>query len=610
MPSSAEHHGRQSWRAGAVLAGAAVLFAATTAAALPPPTIGGRDDLESLFTTPISSSPDGRLVLYKVKRRGAFELRLRNTAGGSANDRLLDRSSDSQLASSWRPDGKALAFLEAPGHNQQFRLWLVDVPAGQRRRLAAPVTRNAALPLTWNGDGSAFTYVVQDGENVVVVVTPATDRYLRLPTPVAPTSEPAWTPDGRSVAVVPAQAENAVWILDARTGEVQRRLTVIEGEGAVRQVAFAAGSGLLLATARGRNDQHFSLRAVPRAGGAAVMLAAPDADVSDPLVAADGRIIYRVDQGGELLLRVIAPGGGAPLPLGPQTGTVAVRSLARGGPTATIHHTGRSSPPVLLSLHLASGRRRVLFRAPVVSSGPAPRPTAIPGEDGRRVPAILWAGSAAPPRQRPLLLTLVGGHGHSLLAWDPAMTLASRAGFDILAVDVRGSRGLGASWEKGTFPEAVADVLLARRHAVEALGYPASQVVLFGSSYGAALACAAWATAPAAFSGAVLLAYVPPPSPIAAATGPLGPVIAFHGVNDYGQSPAQARLGISALLGAGQANSVEMHALPREGHQFHRLESWAEVAARLTTLRDELTGRCAGCAWTRTEPPATTDRPR
>jgi dipeptidyl aminopeptidase/acylaminoacyl peptidase len=59
-------------------------------------------------------------------------------------------------------------------------------------------------------------------------------------------------------------------------------------------------------------------------------------------------------------------------------------------------------------------------------------------------------------------------------------------------------------------------------------------------------------------------------------------IVAFHGENDIALAPAQARRLLITRFGA---DAVERFVeLPREGHSFRRVESWARVYAALLAL--------------------------
>ncbi|WP_131736272.1 amidohydrolase family protein [Actinomadura roseirufa] len=160
-------------------------------------------------------SPDGRSLLYCTDKGGL-----------AAVHRLhLDAGGDEEVAAGLvhpvpSPDGARLAC-----HDLEGNLLLLDPAAGTRRHLARPLTAHE-LPgtPTWSPDGRFVAFCdrnrlnqrFREGYNLIRVIDTGTGAETRhLPADHQSLSDrvacgPAWSPDGRWMALV---TESALWLL-------------------------------------------------------------------------------------------------------------------------------------------------------------------------------------------------------------------------------------------------------------------------------------------------------------------------------------------------------------------------------------------------------------
>ncbi|WP_049579897.1 amidohydrolase family protein, partial [Streptomyces sp. SBT349] len=177
-------------------------------------------------------TPDGAGLVFADDRDGLFAVRRRDLRSGA--EEVLAGGGRTFPALS--PDGRRLACLSMAGD-----LLVVDLDSGEERVLARPLS-GGGLPgaPSWSPDGSHIALCdrnrlsqrFREGYNLIRVVDAGTgEDALHAIAPHTSLSDryasgPAWSPDGRWMAVV---AESALWLLpvlpDGTPDGAPRRLT-------------------------------------------------------------------------------------------------------------------------------------------------------------------------------------------------------------------------------------------------------------------------------------------------------------------------------------------------------------------------------------------------
>jgi dipeptidyl aminopeptidase/acylaminoacyl peptidase len=533
---------------------------------------------------PVSLSPSGAFVLVKSMHATDFELEVRRRRDDGVVAR--DRAGDTQLAPTWRFDDGALAFLADHDGDQRYRPFVLDIASGERRAID-PAPSSEATALRWEPRGTRIAYLVAERgtrERKVAVV----DTAAAAPAPVIALDglfEHAgfvWSPDGGSLAGVSQASPSTVVIGNSRHAAT-RRVRVAE-DGEIRSLAWSGDGARLLLTLRRSTDEYFGLVEVSAETGDLLREVHAGGDITGPLYVPGDGLAFHVNDDGEVGVYICRARCDERRRIGPGDGTSSITGFSPDGAIAWVLHTGRVSPPALFGVELDSGAMMALHAARTEAADGAIAGERIDVEslDRRRVPAYLWRARNLDGRAPAALIRVHGGPtGQSMRTWDPAIQLLAQHGVHVISVNYRGSSGYGARFEHATVhgdTERAFDVIAARNFAERQLGVPPERIVLLGHSYGARLVAEAVHRDPRPVGAVVLLSYVQapaaPPDPAARTR-----VVAVHGENDVALAPAQARrllverFGIDAL-----ERFVE---LPREGHTFRRVESWARVYAAL-----------------------------
>jgi Tol biopolymer transport system component len=169
-------------------------------------------------------SPDGRRIAYLRNAGNESEIWVTPAEGGGR--RVLERHVLGYPESlSWSPDGRHVAFVGSPAGDVTGAAVLVANANGSRRRAITAVTPQLDDPtlgfVKWAPTGTqvAFLRWAADGSGSASLCVAGLRGGERVLVPEAPISDFAWSPDGRLLAYVAADA-STLWIL--RTDGSQR----------------------------------------------------------------------------------------------------------------------------------------------------------------------------------------------------------------------------------------------------------------------------------------------------------------------------------------------------------------------------------------------------
>jgi serine/threonine protein kinase len=193
-------------------------------------------------------SPDGRYVAYIQREANAASLWIRQTATGSNVQIVPPEAGINLLGATVTPDGSFVDFVRNQPGQPGSSLWRAPFLGGTPRRLIDDVSS----PPDWSPDGQRLVFVRMNATNGMdsLVVTGrdgADERVLATRRRPAlfyngnragnPSVRPAWSPDGRTIALYGAVAGGS-------EGVTQQQMIFVDvATGAERVVSLAAVGG-------------------------------------------------------------------------------------------------------------------------------------------------------------------------------------------------------------------------------------------------------------------------------------------------------------------------------------------------------------------------------
>ncbi|HEU5188052.1 MAG TPA: S9 family peptidase [Methylomirabilota bacterium] len=425
-------------------------------------------------------SPDGaRLAFVSERERGKKgQLMVMPVEGGEAL--ALTQLRNGVAAPAWSPDGTRLAFVSRVGGWQ-------EPESEEERKKSRPARVVTTLKYRFNGEG-----FIHDRPTHVFVVPAAGGAPAQLTSGDCPDSDPAWSPDGHSIAFVSARHEDRdyddatdLWMVPAAGGTPRR---VTDTIGPAMHPAFSPDGRTLAYLGRrhqnefGRNVRVFT---VPVEGGAPRSLT----DVLDrscapldlaPIWSADGAwLTFAAEDAGALSVYRVRAAGGAPAPervIGGERAVMGV-SAATDGTLAFVVTDPVTPPEVATCAADGSGERHLTdfnaaWRAEVALARPERFRFKRAGltVDGWIMKPV---GFTAEGRY-PGLLNIHGGP-HAQYGWVffDEFQVQAGAGYAVVYTNPRGSQGYGEAftravvgdWGGGDFADVMAGLDEALRRA-------------------------------------------------------------------------------------------------------------------------------------------------
>ncbi len=452
-------------------------------------------------------SPDSQWVAYAVRTRMLKEdkneqrLWMVATRGGDAIPLTAEGVSSSHPR--WSLDGKFLAFLSARngGKNQ---VWLLNRLGGEAVRLTEAA--QGVNDFEWSPDSTRLVLILQDPKPEDLEA--AKDKDKDKPAPAKPKSpspfvidrlqfkqdtvgyldrrrthlyvfdvaaksttqvtsgdfddsDPAWSPDGRSLAFTSnrstpdpdATRDTNIWVVAANNTDKGAHLAQITtNPGADNSPAWSPdGKWITFVTQLDTHLFYYATRHLaisPAAGGQArVLTLSFDRSVHRPRFSADGQAIYFIaeDDGAQNLCRIAVSGGEIARPIG---GRLTVDSYSLGKDGSVAAQVGVSERPDEIYFTSGSGLTRLTKTNDALISQlklSEPEYDHFKSKDGTEVAGYLYRPlDYTAGKKVPTLLNPHGGPvGQYTASFDHLVQLYVANGYAVLRPNPRGSSGYG-----------------------------------------------------------------------------------------------------------------------------------------------------------------------
>jgi dipeptidyl aminopeptidase/acylaminoacyl peptidase len=461
-------------------------------------------------------SPDGQWVAYAVRTKMLKEdkneqrLWMVSTHGGDPLPMTAEGVSSSHPR--WSPDGKYLAFLSSRNAGKS-QVWLLNRLGGEAVRLTE--TAQGANDFEWSPDSTRLVLVLQDPKPEDVEAAKDKDKDKPAPKPKTPPpfvidrlqfkedtvgyldrrrphlyvfdvaaksltqvtagdyddNEPAWSPDGKSLAFTSNRStpdpdrnfNTDIWVVAADNTDKGAHLTQITTNlGADRSPAWSPdGKWIAFVSQTDVKAIDYAthhLAIAPSAGGEEkVLTLAFDRSVRRPRFSADGRSIYFLaeDDGAQNLCRIAVNGGEVTRPIG---GRLSVGTYSLGKDGAVAAQIGMSDRPDEIYLSSGSDLTRLTKTNDALISQLKLSQTEyvrFKSKDGTQVAGYLYKPLDYTPGEKvPTLLNPHGGPvGQYTASFDHLVQLYAANGYAVLQPNPRGSSGYGQKFCEAIFAD-------------------------------------------------------------------------------------------------------------------------------------------------------------
>jgi dipeptidyl aminopeptidase/acylaminoacyl peptidase len=459
------------------------------------------------FLPALAVSPDGRTVAYSADDGGQFHLWTTPLDGGAPTQRTAD-DAQSVRAMAWSPDGARLAFTADREGDEQHQVHLFDVASGETTRISSADGRQHVLAADpFDPTGRFLAYAGNDRDESVQDVLIAdldTGDVRRIASQAGVLAFPvAFSPDGRSllVGLIRSNTDGDTAVVDLTEDEPEFRiLTAHEGEAQHLPNGWTPdGSGTLVLTDAGRE---FRALVTWHLDGTSEQVHAPDHDIDAVELSRDGTTLLWIVNEDAVHVPYVARLDAVDdrRRLAGHDGVLDAVALSADGSTAVALAASGTRPMELVTIDLGTGTMAYLTdsRPPgLLAVEPvAPRLIAYPTHDGRDVPAWLYLPTGEGPHG--VVLSIHGGpeaQEQARYNYSGLYQYLLANGVGVLAPNVRGSSGYGASYQKLIHRDWGGGDLGDFEHAVRYLRgldrIDDDRIAVFGGSYGgfAALSC-------------------------------------------------------------------------------------------------------------------------
>lgn len=220
------------------------------------------------------------------------------------NARIIAESSQPLMSPAWSPDGRRLAYVSFEGN--QSAIYVQTLRTGTRERVSARVGINGAPAFSPDGRTLALALSREEGNLDIYTLDLATQVLRRITEHSAIDTEPAWSRDGRSLYFTSDRTGSPqVYRVTAEPGSRAERITY---EGTYNTRPRVSPDGTLLAVVH-RNQARDRIAIVDPVTRLTTELSRGQLDESPSFAPNGAMIIYATRDGGQGVLAAVSTDG-------------------------------------------------------------------------------------------------------------------------------------------------------------------------------------------------------------------------------------------------------------------------------------------------------------
>jgi len=470
----------------------------------------------------LALSPDMHEVAYIVNTSGQLNIwRQPVTGGWPSQVTMFERESVRGIV--WAPSGEILGMADVDG-NEQYQIFAVPATGGAVRYFThRPDVQYELSADGLSPDGRYLAFAGNDREptDADVLLCDITTGEMRRALANGRANAPVnWSPDGRylTVADVRGNTDIHLWLIDMETGEAHEALPHEDTFVVMPGPWLPDSSGFYVLLDRGREFKGVALYEL--ASEELRWVLAPEWDVEDLALSKDGRrMVWVQNESGESQLYLRDGDETAMHVVGLPRGVIEALDLAPDGQTLALRINAATAPAEIYVVSLgeiAAHATPLLRRLTYGMLGGlasdelvAPELVSYPTFDGREIPAWLYRPrEASEHHQGALVVSIHGGpEFQERVEFRAFYQYLLKRGIAVLAPNIRGSTGYGASYQKLIHRDwggaELKDIEAAAQYARSLPWVAPHRVGVYGGSFGGFATLSAVARLPEYWAAAV-----------------------------------------------------------------------------------------------------------
>lgn len=443
----------------------------------------------------LAFSPNGTQLAYSVNTSGQFNVWEQPVDGGCSAQRTLLTDQTVRMIA-WSPDGTTLAFNADTDGDEFHQVYLLGASGGWPEAITDTPDAQHYLG-AWSPDGTRLAYSANDRERteIDVVVRNVQDGTTQRLSSGKLLYFGAWAHDGQRVVALEVLGNTNTNMYLLAPDTEPDLLTPHKGDAKFLPVGWSTDdTTIYFLTDAGR--EFLGLAAYDVAQHTWQFVETPQWDVEDAAVARNGqRVAWTVNEDGYSTLYVRNLGTGAMLDVaGVPRGVISSLTMADDGQRVAFFLSRATQPAEIFVVDLQTGTAHQLTNSFLggLDSSTLVEPELVryPSFDERQIPAFMYKPRQIPGKV-PVVVSIHGGpeaQERPSYAYTGLYQYLLSRGIAVLATNIRGSTGYGASYQKLIHRDWGGDDLRDIEAAVQYLHtlpwVDGERIAVFGGSYG------------------------------------------------------------------------------------------------------------------------------